>query len=99
MPLTPRQRQYLKALAHRRKPVIIVGAAGLSDAVLKETELALAYHELLKIRLPAAGAGGRKTLMESICSATRAEPVQLIGRVATIYRRGKKPRITLPAPA
>jgi len=99
MPLTPRQRQYLKALAHRRKPVIIVGAAGLSDAALKETELALAHHELLKIRLPATGPGGRKTLMESICSATHAEPVQLIGRVATIYRPGKKPRITLPAPA
>ena len=96
MPLNPRQRQHLKALAHKRKPVVIVGSAGLSEAVLKETELALAHHELMKIRLPAAGPGGRKTLMESICAATGAEPVQLLGRVATIYRPGKKPRIVLP---
>jgi len=98
MPLNPRQRQHLKALAHKRKPVIIVGAGGLSEAVLKETELSLAHHELLKIRLPAAGPEGRKTLMEGICAATGAEPVQLLGRVATIYRPGKKPRIMLPAP-
>lgn len=97
MPLTPRQRQHLKALAHQRKPVVIVGAAGLSEAVRKETELALAHHELLKIRLPAAGPSGRKTLMEELCAATGAEPVQLLGRVATIYRPGKKPRIVLPA--
>lgn len=97
MPINPRQRQYLKALAHKRKPVIIVGAAGLSEAVLKEAELALAHHELLKIRLPASSPDDRKVLMENICASTGAEPVQLVGRVATIYRPGKKPRIVLPA--
>ena len=97
MPLNPRQRQHLKGLAHKRKPVVIIGAAGLTEAVLKETELALAHHELLKIRLPAAGPAGRKALMENICAGTGAEPVQLLGRVATIYRPGKKPRIVLPA--
>ena len=52
MALNVRQRQHLKALAHHRKPVVQVGNAGITAAVIKEIELALGHHELLKIRLP-----------------------------------------------
>jgi RNA-binding protein len=40
--LSPRQRQHLKALAHGLSPVVQVGAAGVSDAVVA------AMHEALK---------------------------------------------------
>ena len=50
MALNVRQRQHLKALAHHRKPVVQVGNAGITAAVIKEIELALGRHELLKIR-------------------------------------------------
>jgi RNA-binding protein len=97
MSLKPTQIQYLKGLAHHRKPVILVGNAGLTAAVLREIEIALNAHELIKIRMPAVERADRQAMFEQICRDTRAEPVQHIGRVAVIYRRAKKPKIQLPA--
>jgi RNA-binding protein len=96
MSLTAKQRQYLKGLAHKRKPVVMLGSAGLTPAVLAEIELALARHELLKIRLPAVDRDERHALVEDMCGKTGAEAVQEIGRVAVLYRRAHKPRIELP---
>jgi RNA-binding protein len=96
MSLTPKQRQYLKGLAHKRKPVVLLGEAGLSPSVLAEIELALERHELLKIRLPGVDRDERRAMVVAVCAKTGAETVQEIGRVAVLYRRAKKPRIELP---
>ena len=96
MPLTRNQLKYLRAQAQTRKPVVTVGAAGLSAAVLAEIELALAYHELLKIKLPAGERNGREEILQRICEKTAAEPVQAIGRMAVVYRRGETPQISVP---
>lgn len=96
MPLTPRQRKHLKALAHKLKPVVQVGNAGVSAAVVEEIGFALAHHELLKIRLPQAERAARAAMFEQICAALRAEPVQTIGRMAVLYRPGDEPRIRIP---
>lgn len=96
MALTPKQRKYLKALAHHRKPVVHLGNAGITEAVLAEIGQALDFHELLKIRLPGGERDQRHVLVERICAATGADLVQEIGRVAVVYRRAKKPRIVLP---
>ncbi|MBI3777779.1 MAG: YhbY family RNA-binding protein [Gammaproteobacteria bacterium] len=90
------QRQHLKALAHHRKPVVHVGNAGVTAAVIREIELALGRHELLKIRLPGVEREARTEMLKKICAATAAEAVQEIGRVAVIYRRTEKPRLVLP---
>ena len=96
MALSAKQRKYLKALAHHLKPVIQVGNAGVTAAVVKEITQALDAHELLKIRLPGVDRDARHTLLGEICEAARAEAVQEIGRMAVIYRRAKKPRLVLP---
>jgi len=96
MALNVRQRQHLKALAHHRKPVVQVGNAGITAAVIKEIELALGRHELLKIRLPGVAREARTEMLEKICEATGANAVQEIGRMAVIYRRAEKPRLVLP---
>jgi RNA-binding protein len=97
MSLTAKQRQYLKGLAHKRKPVVLVGEAGLTPAVLAEIEQALERHELLKIRLPAVERDERRAMVGDVCGNTGAEAVQEIGRMAVLYRRAKKPRLELPA--
>jgi len=97
MSLTQTQIRYLKALAHHRKPVVTVGNAGLSPAVLREIQIALMAHELLKIKLPAVERDDRQSLFAQICHDADAEPVQHIGRMAIIYRRAEKPKIQLPA--
>jgi RNA-binding protein len=97
MALNIRQKKYLRQQAHARKPVVTVGNSGLSTAVLAEIRIALRTHELLKIKLPAGERETRGTLLAQICHDTESEPVQLIGRVAIIYRPSDKPKIQLPA--
>jgi RNA-binding protein len=79
----------LKAQAHGLKPVIIVGQAGCTDAVLAETEIALDTHELLKIKIRAER-DERKQICEKMCACTGAALVQQIGQVAVIYRANPK---------
>lgn len=96
MALTAKQRKYLKAQAHHRKPVIQVGNAGVTAAVMREINLALDAHELLKIRLPGVDRDARHAILGQIREAAGAEAVQEIGRIAVIYRCAKKPRLVLP---
>ncbi|MBM3374252.1 MAG: YhbY family RNA-binding protein, partial [Betaproteobacteria bacterium] len=44
--LTPAERRALKARAHHLQPVVIIGDAGLTPAVLGEIDRALTSHEL-----------------------------------------------------
>ena len=50
--LTSAQRQALKARAHDLRPVVLLGAAGLTEMVLREIDRALVSHELIKVKVP-----------------------------------------------
>ena len=86
MPLSAARRRQLRARAHGLKPVIIVGGAGVSDAVLAETDRALEHHELIKVRLPATDRDARIELARTLCNELGAQQVQAIGRVTVLYR-------------
>jgi len=75
----------LRAQAHGLKPVIMIGQAGLTAAVLAEIELALDSHELIKVRIRAERED-RKQISEKICTDTGAALIQTIGQIAVIYR-------------
>lgn len=51
MNLSNKQKQHLKGLAHNLKPVVLMGANGLTEAVLAEIEIALNHHELIKVKV------------------------------------------------
>ena len=87
--LTAKERQALKAQAHKLEPVVTIGGKGLSDAVVKEIDFALKSHELLKIRAGAMDRRERAAAFDAICARTGAEPVQHVGKVFVVYR--KKP--------
>ena len=95
-PLTPTQRQFLKSLAHRLQPVVMIGNQGLTAAVLKEIEHSLAAHELIKIKAATEEADKRQAWMDEICTSAKAIPVQQIGKVFVIYRPAALPVISLP---
>jgi RNA-binding protein len=86
MPLTISERQQLRTRAHRLKPVVMIGAAGLTPAVLAEFEQALAHHELIKVRVGAEDRTARDVMVAELCAAGAAELVQRIGHVAVLYR-------------
>jgi RNA-binding protein len=91
------QKRHLKALAHHRKPVVIIGAGGLTPAVMHEILLALDHHELVKIRINTEEREDREAMIVEICEAAEATLVQRIGHIATLFRRNlDAPRIELP---
>lgn len=96
MPLTGKQRHFLRSLAHHKKPVVTIGDAGLSPNVLAEIDLALAHHELIKVKLRGADREQRKTMISAICEQAACESVQQIGQIAVFYRPAKDSKIRLP---
>lgn len=96
MSLKPKQIRHLRSLAHHLKPVVIIGNAGLSEAVMREIDLSMAHHELIKVKLPAADRDQRKTMIDEICAAAQCECAQMIGHIAILYRAADKPVISLP---
>ena len=95
-PLTSHQRQFLKSLAHRLQPVVMIGNQGLTPAVLKEIEHSLAAHELIKIKAATEEAETRQVWVDQICKTAKAVAVQQIGKVIVIYRPAAIPVINLP---
>ncbi|MCB1875505.1 MAG: ribosome assembly RNA-binding protein YhbY [Chromatiales bacterium] len=97
MHLDAKQKRYLRGLAASLKPVVTVGQGGLSEAVMRELELSLEHHELLKIRLSGVERDDKAAMIEQVCRDTDAALVQTIGHVAVLYRPNpKKPRVSLP---
>lgn len=91
------QKRHLKALAHARKPIVIVGDKGLTPAVLDEIALALDHHELVKVRLNAEDREVRANMIDTIRTTLAAELVQRVGHIATLFRRNpERPRVELP---
>jgi len=92
--LTDKQRRQLRGLAHGLKPIIRVGQAGISDAVVAETSRALEAHELIKVRVADMERDERNEALASLAARTDSEMVGRIGHTAILYRRHpKKPRI------
>lgn len=98
--MTGKDRRYLRALAHRLSPVVIIGQRGLSDAVVRQVDGALADHELIKVRLGAESPTDRDEAATVLSARTGCAIAGAIGRVLILYRaHPDKPRIRLPTEA
>lgn len=82
-------KQALKAKAHHLKPVVMLGAKGLTQAIIDETNIALDAHELIKVKIAGMEKPERQEAANTLSEQLNAELVQLIGNIAVIYR--KKP--------
>jgi RNA-binding protein len=99
MALTPKQRAYLKSLAHPLKPILQIGKEGATDAVIDTIVGAFRTRELLKVKvLETAPSDAREVGTELADRVNGAQLVQVIGRTVVLYRRHPTQReITLPA--
>lgn len=103
--LSPAERRVLRARAHPLQPVVIVGSKGLTESVLKEAEIALKSHELIKIKLASDDREERASQFLTLTTALSASPVQQIGKIAVLYRekpaepKAPAPRTRAPAAA
>ena len=84
--LSPAARKALKARAHHLDPVVMMGDAGLTPAVVREIDLALTKHELIKVRMAGDDRDARTAAYQSICTDLDCAPVQQIGKLLVLYR-------------
>ena len=92
MALTTKTKQQLKAKAHHLKPIVLLGNHGFSDAVKLEIDRALTDHELIKIRVAGEDRDEKRAVIAEICKSLQAEPVQVIGKIAVLFRKSDKPK-------
>jgi RNA-binding protein len=75
----------LKRKVHHLKPVVMIGSNGLTDKVLKEIDLALTKHELIKIKI-SHPREVKQQMTDEICKTTGATLINSIGKIIAIYR-------------
>ncbi|MBF4989364.1 ribosome assembly RNA-binding protein YhbY [Methylophilus sp. 14] len=86
MQLNSKQIAYLRGLAHNLNPVVMIGNNGLTDAVLKEIDVSLNAHELIKVQVAGDDRELRKSLLTDIADKTSAIAVHHIGKQLVFYR-------------
>ena len=79
--LTPAERK-----AHHLDPVVMIGADGLTPAVVKETDAALNAHGLIKIRVLGDDRAAREAVFQQLADQLNAAPIQHIGKLLVLWR-------------
>ena len=92
------QRRWLRGQAHSLRPLVLVGAEGVSEAVVRALDEALRDHELVKVRL--LQPEDKRASADALAGAAGAALCGLVGHTVILYRpHPEKPRIELPLPA
>lgn len=96
-PLTGKQAQHLRGLAHSLSPVVHVGKEGVTDALVAAVDAAIDTHELIKVKLPQLDKTERRAMTQALATAAGCHVAGELGRIAILYRRHReKPVIKLP---
>ena len=100
MPLSGKQRRYLRGLGHNLEPIVQIGKLGLTDAVTSAVDTALDEHELIKVRIGTECPDDRHDVAERLAPAVKSEVAQVLGRTLLLWRkRPKDSKIQLPKDA
>jgi len=94
--LSSKQISHLRSLAHSLHPVVMIGNNGLTEQVLREIDISLTAHELIKIKVFGDERALRTAMLQEICEKTGATAVHHIGKQLVIYRQAEEPGIILP---
>lgn len=84
--LTPAQRKEKRGEAHHLDPVVMIGADGLTPAIVKETDAALKAHGLIKVRMFSDDRTTREAALAQLSDELSAAPVQHIGKLLVLWR-------------
>lgn len=97
MSLNEAQKKHLRKLGHSLKPLVTVGGKGLTENVVREADLTLKHHELIKIRLSGMERDSKQAVAQELCEQLNAELIQAIGHVILVFRRNPQNiKIELP---
>ncbi len=96
MTLTSKQKRHLRGLAHKLKPVVMIGNAGVTENIIQEIDNGLAHHELIKVRISGMDRKEREATASDLCKKTNGELITIIGHIAVFFRASKNTQIKLP---
>ena len=71
----------------------MISNKGLSEGVLKEINVCLDAHELIKIKVMMDDKALRTQMLTDICEQTGEIAVHHIGKQLVVYRQSTKPKI------
>jgi RNA-binding protein len=94
--LNSKQITFLRSESHAMNPVVQIGLKGLTESVLKEIDINLNAHELIKIKVQNNDKIERQDTMAAICEKLGAEPINHIGNLIVIFRANTKTKISIP---
>lgn len=84
--LTPAQRKEQRSAAHHLDPVVLIGGDGLTPAVIREVDLALNSHGLIKVRVFSDDRAAREAMMAKLSHDLNAAPIQHLGKLLILWR-------------
>ena len=84
--LTPIERRTLRAAAHHLNPTVAIAGNGLTPGVLKEIDVSLKAHELIKVKLHGIERDDKAAILAEICTELNCAPVQNIGNILILWR-------------
>ena len=84
------QRKNLRAQAHHLKPLVMIGAKGVTDQLVGSVDIALNDHELIKVKF-GEFKEAKKEISAQIAQATKSELVGRVGNIAILYRQNPEP--------
>jgi RNA-binding protein len=84
--MNSKERANLRAEAQKLSPLVHVGHAGVTDAIIATMDDVLRTHELVKVDITRNLDAPVKQIATALAEATGSEVVQVIGRKATLYR-------------
>ena len=100
MPLSGKQRRYLRGLGHRLEPIVQLGKQGLTEGITAAVDAALQEHELVKVRVGTECPDDRHDVAERLAPTVKGEIAQVLGRTLLVWRkRLKDSKIQLPKEA
>ena len=95
MHLTSSEKKQLRQVAHHLKSIVTLTDTQISEGVHNDTERALKDHELIKIKIALPEKEERQKMAGELATLCNAQVVQLVGKVAVLYRKAKKPNAKL----
>ncbi len=94
-PLGGFQRRWLRGRAHALRPLVQVGAGGITPAVVGALDDALRDHELVKVRL--LQPEDKRAAARELAAASGAALCGVVGHTVILYRpHPEQPRLVLP---
>lgn len=76
----------LRAQAHALNPVVLLGAAGLSEPAIKEIDRALTAHGLVKVKAGRLEREERDAMFLTMAERLAAARIQVIGHTFVLFR-------------